>query len=136
MSAEELLYPTTEDVHTMHEDIITNDPKADAGVKNPGGVESALLYVSVGYYNQVPETIHEKAAHLMRLLAAGHVFWDGNKRTALNATETFYDLNGYEFNHDDSGVRAILREFATDESSVDMDAVVSYCASHATKAEE
>lgn len=59
---------------------------------------------------------------------------DGNKRTALNTTALFYDLNDYEFRYDDH-VRRILREFATDESSVDMPAVVMYCQENAVSTE-
>lgn len=45
------------------------------------GVESASTYVSEGYFGEVPETIHEKAADLMRLLVADHPFVDGNSTT-------------------------------------------------------
>jgi death-on-curing protein len=70
--------------------------------------------------------IHEKAAHPMRLLATEHPFVDGNKRTALNATALLYDLNDYEFRYDND-VRGILRQFAMDESTADVAAVVAYC---------
>ena len=102
---------------------------------SPETVESALVYVSEGYFGEVPETIHEKAAHLMRLLAAEHPFVDGNKRTALNTAETFYDMNSYEFDHDDD-VRKILKRFATDQASVEMEAVVGYRREHSHRAEE
>jgi death-on-curing protein len=60
----------------------------------------------------------------MRLIASGHEFADGNKRTALNATETFLVLNGYSFDYGDE-VRVLLRDFAT-EGKVNMDHVVRY----------
>lgn len=40
-------------------------------------------------------SIHEKAAALMHGIARNHPFVDGNKRTALAATATFYLINGY-----------------------------------------
>jgi death-on-curing protein len=118
-----------------HDAVVASDRETEAGVLSPETVESALVYVSEGYFGEVPETIHEKAAHLMRLLAAEHPFVDGNKRTALNTAETFYDMNSYEFDHDDD-IRKILKRFATDQASVEMEAVVGYCREHSYRAEE
>lgn len=129
MTDEEVIYPDEDDIFLIHEDVIEDDPDADWGVKNANAVGSALYYVSVGFYGQVPETIHEKAAHLMRLIAADHAFVDGNKRTALGTTALFYDLNEVDFDYDDE-VRGILEAFATDSESVDMDCVIEYCRNH------
>ena len=60
-----------------------------------------------GFFSEVPETIHEKAVHLMRLLVADHPFVDGNKRTALRTVVVFYVLNGYTFDYSDE-IRALL----------------------------
>jgi death-on-curing protein len=73
----------------------------------------------------VPETIHEKAFHLLRLLVANHPFVDGNKRTALNTTTVFYLLNGYRFDYDDE-IRDILKQFGTDGTAVDEEYVLEY----------
>nr|WP_235010709.1 hypothetical protein [Halobellus limi] len=54
---------------------------------------------------------------------------DGNKRTALNATTVFYLLNGYRFDYDDE-VREILKQFGTDETTVDEDHVLEYLRTH------
>lgn len=62
----------------------------------------------------------------MRLLAAEHPFVDGNKRTALATVATFYAMNGSAFAYDHR-VRTIPKRFATDESSVETEAVVEYC---------
>jgi death-on-curing protein len=128
----DVFYPDEEDVFLIHDDVIESDPDAELGVRNPDVVESALYYVSVGYFGQVPETIHEKAAHLMRLLAAEHAFVDGNKRTALGSTALFYDLNDRDFDYDDE-VRAILEAFATDSESVEIKRVIDYCRNHTTE---
>jgi death-on-curing protein len=50
---------------------------------------------------------------------------DGNKRTALNAATVFYLLNGYRFDYDDE-VRETLKQFGTDETTVDEDHVLEY----------
>lgn len=126
----DITYPTQEDVFAIHDDIVASADDTEPGVISPDAVSSALTYVSEGYFGQVPETIHEKAAHLMRLLVAEHPFVDGNKRTALDTAASFYIANGYVFDHDDE-VRDILKGFATDESEVDIDRVADYCREHA-----
>lgn len=128
-------YPTPADIISIHEDIIAEDPDSTSGVRSPNAIESALTYVSVGYFGQSPETIHAKAAHLMRLLVAEHPFVDGNKRTALNTVVVFYDLNDFEFDYEDESIRATLNQFATDADSTDMSAVIAYFREHARPAE-
>ena len=118
----------------MHEGIVSNDPKSTKGVRKSDAPESALTYISEGYFGEVPETIHEKATHLMRLLVSDHPFVDGNKRTALNATETFYAMNGYYFDYNDE-IKDILKDFAGDED-VDVEYVVERCEELARSVEE
>ena len=132
---DEITYPTAGDILAIHEAVVASDRETEAGVRSAAVVESALVYVSEGYFDEVPETIHEKATHLMRLLAAEHPFVDGNKRTALNTAETFYDMNGYELDYGDY-VRRILKRFPTDQASVELEAVVDYCHEHSHRAEE
>lgn len=129
--AEELVYPELADVLSIHEDIVAEDPESEPGVRSPDAVDSALTYISVGYFGQTPESIHAKAAHLLRLLVVEHPFVDGNKRTALNTVVVFYDLNGYEFEFEDESIRDILKQFATDSDAVDMEEIVSYCRTYA-----
>jgi death on curing protein len=125
-------FPTAEEIHSLHERVVARDKDTEPGVQRPAAVESAIVYISEGFFGQRPETIHEKAAHLMRLLAADHPYVDGNKRTALTATAYFYDLNGFTFEADDR-VRMFLREFATDASEVDMNRVIAYLREQATE---
>jgi len=118
-------YPSAEDILAIHKAVVSEDPDAARGVRKPEAPESALTYISEGYFGQVPETIHEKATHLMRLLVSDHPFVDGNKRTALNTTETFYAMNGYYFDYDE-GIKETLKDFAGDDE-VDRDRVVERC---------
>ncbi|MGB9930862.1 type II toxin-antitoxin system death-on-curing family toxin [Haloarcula amylolytica] len=97
----------------------------EPGVRSEDAIGSALQYVSEGFFGEVPETIHEKAVHLMRLLVAEHSFVDGNKRTALRTVVVFYMLNGYTFEYGDE-IRALLHRFATDEAAVDTNTAVIY----------
>jgi len=122
-------YPSVEDVLTIHEDIVAEYPETPAGVKNRGDIEFALEYIEHGSFGATPETIHEKAFHLLRLLVANHPFVDANKRTALNTTYVFYYLNGYRFEYANE-IRMILKQFGTDERAVDEAETVAYLESH------
>jgi death-on-curing protein len=120
-----IAYPSVELVLGLHEQIVAEGDTTEPGVRSEDAIGSALQYVSEGFFGEVPETIHEKAVHLMRLLVAEHLFVDGNKRTALRTVVVFYMLNGYTFEYGDE-VRALLHRFATDEAAVDTDTAVIY----------
>ena len=127
-----LWYPSVDDVLDIHEDIVSEYPDTSPGVQRRGDIEFALAYVNEGSFGEVPETIHEKAFHLLRLLGANHPVVDGNKRTALNTAVVFYLLNGYRFEYDGE-IRAILKQFGTDERTVDEDDVLEYLRTHTTE---
>jgi death-on-curing protein len=118
-------YPSVDDVLNIHEDIVSEYPDTSPGVRNSGDVEFALEFISQGSFGEVPDTIHEKAFHLLRLLVANHPFVDANKRTALNTAVVFYLLNGYRFEYDDE-IGGILKQFGTDETTVDEVDVLEY----------
>lgn len=122
-------YPSVEDVLTIHDDILSEYPQTASGVQDRGDVEFALQYIDEGTFGTAPETIHEKAFHLLRLLVTNHPFVDANKRTALNTTVVFYLLNGYRFEYDEE-IRSILKRFGIDQADVDEAEVVAYLQSH------
>ena len=122
---EDLAYPSVELILDLHEQIVVEGDSTEPGVRSEAAIDSALQYISEGFFEKVPETIHEKAVHLMRLLVAEHPFVDGNKRTALRTVVVFYMLNGYTFDYGDE-IRALLHRFATDETAVDTDTAVIY----------
>jgi len=93
--ADSFWHPSVGDILAIHDDIVSEYSDTHAGVQNRGDIEFALNYVGNGIFGAAPETIHEKAFHLLRLLVANHPFVDANKRTALNTTVVFYFLNGY-----------------------------------------
>ncbi|MDY6817818.1 MAG: type II toxin-antitoxin system death-on-curing family toxin [Halobacteriales archaeon] len=127
-------YPSVEDILDIHEDIVSEYPDTSPGIQRRGDIEFALEYISEGCLGPVSETIHEKAFHLLRLLVANHPFVDGNKRTALNVTTVFYLLNGYRLDYDDE-IRKILKQFGTDETTVDKDHVLEYLRTHTMEAD-
>ena len=122
-------YPSVADVIAIHDDIVSEYTDTHRGVRNRGDIEFAINYVEHGSFGAAPETIHEKAFHLMRLLVANHPFVDANKRTALNTTVVFYLLNGYRFAYD-TEIKTLLKRFGTDEQAVDDRETISYLRSH------
>ena len=122
---DEFAYPSVELIIDLHAQIVEEGDLTEPGVRSEDAVESALQYVSEGFFGEVPDSLHQKAIHLMRLLVADHPFVDGNKRTALRTVVVFYMLNGYTFEYGDE-IRALLHRFATDETQVDTETAVIY----------
>lgn len=118
-------YPTVEDIVALHDQVTESNPDSEPGVREPDQIQFAIDYISEGYFGQAPETVHEKAFHLMRLIAANHWFVDGNKRTALNTTNVFYAFNGYHLSYGDD-LRAMLKLFSVRESLIDQEEGIEY----------
>mgnify|MGYP006301207277 CR=1 FL=1 len=127
--AESTRYLSADDILTMHELIVESNDDTEPGVSSRGDVEYAVDAIREGHFGQAPESVHEKAYQLLRLLAANHPFVDGNKRTALMSVRIFYALNGLEFGYD-RRIKEILKELATDEAAVEADTVLSYFRGH------
>ncbi|WP_435118783.1 type II toxin-antitoxin system death-on-curing family toxin [Halolamina sp. C58] len=128
---ETLLYPDPAAVLAVHEDIVEGQPDSEPGVRTPAAVASALSTVSVGHFGHAPETVHEAATELLRLLVAEHPFVDGNKRTALNTAVVVYEMNGYALPYGDERIRSILKRFGVDAAGVETAAVTAYLRSTA-----
>lgn len=114
----DLWYPTVDDVLVVHEDVIAEDDDATPGVEEPDRIEYVIDFIKHGHFDEGPSTIHEKAFHLLRLIASNHWFADGNKRTALNVTELFYLANGYQLDYGED-IRSMLKLFSVRESLID-----------------
>jgi death-on-curing family protein len=83
-------YLSAEDIRDIHELIVESNAETPAGVASPGDIEYTVGHIREGHFGQVPESLHEKAFQLLRLIAANYQFVDGNKRTALMSTRIFY----------------------------------------------
>ena len=81
------------------------------GLRDMGALESALFRPQIGYY----DGLVEEAAAMMESLAMNHPFVDGNKRTALYATDSFLRMNGSFIDCDNyEAHRFFMRLFETD----------------------
>ncbi|WP_226023631.1 type II toxin-antitoxin system death-on-curing family toxin [Halomicrobium salinisoli] len=126
---EAINYLSAADIRDIHELIVESNTDTEAGISSPGDIEYAVEHVQEGHFGQVPDSLHEKAYQLLRLIAANHPFVDGNKRTALMSTRIFYALNGLQFDYDRT-IKEILKALATDEAEVDDDDVIAYLQEH------
>ena len=83
-------YPTIRMAIEIHDDQITQFG-GELGLRDVGGLESALARPQIGYY----DGIIEEAAALMESLAINHPFVDGNKRVSFFVTDMFLRMNGH-----------------------------------------
>lgn len=84
-------YLTVIEVLAIHSILIDEFGGAE-GVRDLGALEAAVFRPQTGYYE---DPIAEAAA-LFESLIQNHPFLDGNKRTALGATDVHLRLNGHE----------------------------------------
>lgn len=125
----EIRHPTVDDVLAVHEVVVEESEETSSGVLNAGDIEYTIEFISEGHFGSTPETLHEKAYHLLRLLVANHPFVDGNKRTALATTVLFYAMNDVDFAYDE-GIKEILKAFGTSANEVDRSRVAAYLDRH------
>lgn len=69
---DDVAYPSVEVILDLHRQIVEEGDTTEPGIRSEDAIESAVQYVSEGYFGEVPQTLHEKAVHLMRLLVADH----------------------------------------------------------------
>ena len=77
----------------------------------------ARPYIVIFGEEQFPSLL-DKAAATMHALAAYHVFADGNKRTAIRATQMFLEANGIRPTWDEDEVRQFVLKIAKGESDL------------------
>lgn len=90
------IYPSVEDVVAIHNILIARFG-GSIGIRDAGGLESALGRLQSGYYSDVIQ----EAAALWESLSQNHPFIDGNKRVAVTVTAAFLKVNGYALHFDD-----------------------------------
>lgn len=127
--SESISYLSADDIHDIHELIVEASAETTAGIASPGDIEYAVEHIQEGQFGQGPESLHETAFQLLRLIVANHPFVDGNKRTALMSTRIFYALNGLRFDYDRE-IKGILKALGTAEASVGADDVIAYLRVH------
>ena len=83
-------YLNVSQVISIHQNMI--DQTGDTpGIRDRGLLESAVLSPETGYY----ASIVEELAALIESMFVNHPSVDGNKRTAMDAADTFLRMNGH-----------------------------------------
>jgi death on curing protein len=77
--------------------------KLDSAVHRPENLEAY----------EPDATIHDMVAALCEGISKAHAFLDGNKRTAVLAVVTFYQLNGYTFEAPDTELLHLVVDLTT-----------------------
>lgn len=88
-------YLTAEDILRIHSGVI-DETGGSHGVRERHALSTLEeLPKQAAFGRELYPTIFDKAALYVRNLIFGHPFIDGNKRTAMAATDVFLQLNGY-----------------------------------------
>jgi death-on-curing protein len=94
--------------------------EGDENLANRGSLEYLLAEIHGSLYGQelYPDTF-QKAGLIAWRIIVGHVFHDGNKRTAMESCRIFLELNGYNMKIDreivDVAVKIATRKVSFNE---------------------
>lgn len=84
-------------VEALHVDALADFGGGDDGLRDRAQLESAVRNPrQTCAFEPLYPTIATMAAAYLELIALGHPFVDGNKRTAVYAAGTFLEMNGYQ----------------------------------------
>ncbi|MCH7897795.1 MAG: type II toxin-antitoxin system death-on-curing family toxin [Proteobacteria bacterium] len=112
MSAETVQFLSVDEALGIHEHLI-EEFGGQAGVRDPGLLESSLFRPQTGYY----EDLATMASALFESLLFNHAFHDGNERMAFFATDVFLRLNGWRLQVDSRDAVDFILRLNPDEQS-------------------
>ncbi|MFS1563954.1 MAG: type II toxin-antitoxin system death-on-curing family toxin [Candidatus Arsenophonus phytopathogenicus] len=113
-----MIWVSAQEVIAFHDRILQWLPGV-AGILDPGRAEALIYRVqNRAHYDGVTD-IFELAATYWVAIARGHIFNDGNKRTAFFVTMTFLYRNGINIRDNDNTLENLTVEAATGEKTVD-----------------
>lgn len=103
------------DLYTINEEVLGMAPL----VRDHQVLRSAVKrpYLIIFGEEQFPSLL-EKAAATMYSVAAHHIFADGNKRTAVRATEMFLEANGVMANWEAKEIEDFVLRIAKNELEI------------------
>ncbi|WP_312229772.1 type II toxin-antitoxin system death-on-curing family toxin [Pseudescherichia sp.] len=95
------------------------------GMPEPGKAEAIIYRVQNQLYYEGVEDIYELAAMYLIAIARGHIFNDGNKRTAFFVAMAFLKRNGIDIHDEGDELEELTVSTATGAmSSADVTAVL------------
>ena len=112
LSAETAQFLSVDEALGIHEHLI-EEFGGQAGVRDPGLLESSLFRPQTGYY----EDLATMASALFESLLFNHAFHDSNERMAFFATDVFLRLNGWRLQVDSRDAVEFILRLSPDEQS-------------------
>ncbi|WP_038901366.1 type II toxin-antitoxin system death-on-curing family toxin [Dickeya dadantii] len=108
---------SAQDVIDFHDRILQVLPGV-AGMADPGRAEALIYRVQNRLYYEGVTELFELAATYWVTIARGHIFNDGNKRTAFFVTMIFLRRNGILIVDNDNSLEELTIKAATGECLV------------------
>ncbi|CQD41747.1 type II toxin-antitoxin system death-on-curing family toxin [Yersinia mollaretii] len=112
-----MMWISAQEVIAFHDRILQCFPGV-AGIPEPGRAEALIYRVQNRAHYEGVTDIFELAATYWVAIARGHIFNDGNKRTAFFVTMTFLYRNGLHIRNNDEALENLTVEAATGEKTV------------------
>lgn len=102
-SLDELIHLSAQQITEIHDGLL-EDSAGLKGARSDLSVDALIGRIHSSLVYGLFYSIEEVAALYAEVIAKGHVFNDGNKRTALVSMLTFLDLNGYSLVADQEAI--------------------------------
>lgn len=131
ISDDEMTYLTPADLYNIAEEVLGREP--DVRDRTLLLNAAARPHVRAFGAEAYPGLIN-KAAALLHSLAAHHLFFDGNKRTATVATERFLIANGIQPTWSEQSIYDFVLAVAQHQHEVD--AIAAWLENNTTSAED
>jgi death-on-curing protein len=112
-----MIWISAQEVIGFHDRILRQSPGV-TGMPDPGRAEALIHRVQNQALYQGVTDIFELAAIYWIAIARGHIFNDGNKRTAIFVTMAFLYRNGIKIQDIDNTLENLTVEAATGEKAV------------------
>ncbi|WMU72769.1 type II toxin-antitoxin system death-on-curing family toxin [Enterobacter bugandensis] len=103
---------SAQEVIAFHDRLLAALPGVQ-GMPEPGRAEAIIYRVQNQLYYEGVEDIHELAAMYLVAISRGHIFNDGNKRTAFFVAMTFLNRNGIQIRDEGNELEELTVSAAT-----------------------
>lgn len=113
-----MIWVSAQEIIAFHDRILQRFPGV-AGLSDPGRAQALIYRVQNRVHYEGVTDLFELAATYWIAIARGHIFHDGNKRTAFFVTMTFLWRNGIRIHDTDNTLENLTVEAATGEKTVD-----------------
>ena len=112
LSSDTVQFLSVDEALGIH-DYLIEEFGGQAGVRDPGLLESSLFRPQTGHY----EDLATMASALFESLLFNHAFHDANERMAFFATDVFLRLNGWRLDVDARAAVEFILRLNPDEQS-------------------